>query len=262
MGIVGYDLSQYPLGEHYDVCRKYMNHLDWDKIRKDIALQGTIGVDVSNAISLFPHLELDPEYRLICYMTSEYHGIFGQVAAIKRSDDWQPKSEIGSDFKPHSSGNQLALPEYAYPPLEAVYNDGTGEGYFEAVLFSQFIQKLPRARQIRGYWKYISNALPEDYEDSWEYQFTLADYSPRYTQHTITALSRTYENGLSGSDGKDLIYLSRFYFSESINEHLLMIVLKTKKPIDAKHITEEKRYSDARRCCVFTESSVLVAKQK
>ena len=262
MGLVGYDLSQYPLDEHYRVCCQYMNRLDWDKISDDIARKGTIGVDVSDVISLFLHLELDPDYRLICYMTSEYHGIFGQVAAIKKSDDWQPKCEIGPDFKPRSSGNQLAVPECAFPPLEAIYNDGTGEGYFEAVLFSMFLRKLPRARQLRDHWTYISNALPEDYEDAWEYQVTLTDYSPRYTQHTITALNRIYENGISGSDGKDRIYLSRFHFSKSVNEHLLEIVLRTKSPIKTKHITEGNRYSDTRKCCAFTESTILVAKQK
>ena len=98
MGLVGYDLSQYPLDEHYEVCRKYMSRLDWDEISENIAKKGTIGVDVSDVISLFLHLELDPDYRLICYMTSEYHGVFGRVAAIKKSDDWQPKCDIGIDF--------------------------------------------------------------------------------------------------------------------------------------------------------------------
>ena len=262
MGLVGYDLSKYPLGEHYGVCRQYMNRLDWDKISDDIRENGTVGIDISDVISFFSHLELDSEYRLICYMTSEYHGIFGQVAAIKKSDDWQPKCEIGPDFKPRGSGNQHALPECAFPPLEAIYNDGTGEGYFEAVLFSQFLRKLPRAIQLHDHWTYISNVLPDDYEDAWEYQVALADYSPRYTQHTITALNRVYENGMSGSDGKDRIYLSQFNFSTSVNDHLLMTVLRTKRPIDTKHITEGNRYSETRRCCVFTESSILVAKQK
>ena len=262
MGIVGYDLSQYPLDEHYGVCRKYINRLDWDKIKEDIARKGTIGVDVSNVISIFPHLELDPEYKLICYMTSEYHGIFGEVAAINKADDWQPKCEIGPDFKPYSLGNKLGLPECAFPPLEAIFNDGTEEGYFEVVLFSMFIKTLPRATLLHDHWTYILNSLPEDYEDAWEYQVALADYSPRYTQNTITALNRIYENGMGGSDGKDRIYLSRFNFSKSVNEHLLKIVLRTKSPTKTKHITESNRYSDTRKCCAFTESTILVAKQK
>jgi hypothetical protein len=71
MGLVGYDLNQYPLEQHYRNCRKYINDMDWDEIVNATREKGTIGVDVSNAIILFPHLELDSEYRLICYTESD-----------------------------------------------------------------------------------------------------------------------------------------------------------------------------------------------
>ena len=262
MGLAGYDLSQYPLEEHYRRCRRYMNSMDWDEISDAIAKKGTIAVDVSDAISLFPHLELDSEYQLICYMTSEYHGIFGRVTAVNKADDWIPQCEIDKDFRPRSSGNKLFLPECVLPPMEAIFNDGSAEGYFEAVLFSLFIHALPRACLLRDHWTYIMNTLPDNYEKKWEYQVTLADYSPRYSDQTITALNRILENGMSGSDGKDRIYLSRFEFCKNVNEYLFRTVIRTKRPIETKHITESKRYSEKRKCCVFTESCLLVAREK
>lgn len=262
MGLVGYDLSQYPLDEHYEVCRKYMSRLDWNEISENIAKKGTIGVDVSDVISLFLHLELDPDYRLICYMTSEYHGVFGRVAAIKKSDDWQPKCDIGIDFKPRNFGNQLALPECALPPMEAIFNDGSGEGYFEAVLLSLFLQALPYTRFAQDHWPIIMKTTPDNYEENWDHMVALLRWSPMCANSTITALSRKVENGIGASDGKDRIYLIQFNFCRSVNDYLLRTVLKTQLPIDTNHITNSNRYSETRKCCVFTSSSVLVAVEK
>ncbi len=262
MGLVGYDLSQYPLDEHYDVCRKYINRLNWNKISDDIRKNGTVGIDVSDTISFFSHLELDPEYRLVCYMTIEYHGIWGRVVAVKITDDWQPKCDADQEFHPQLFGNKLDMPECAVPAMEAIFNDGSGEGYFEAVLLSLFLQALPYTRFEQDHWSLIMKTTPDNYEENWEHKVALSNWSPRFSNSTISALSRKVENGFGASDGKDRIYLKQFNFCRNINEQLLMTVLRTKRPIDTKHITEEKRYSDARRCCVFTESSVLVAKQK
>ena len=125
-----------------------------------------------------------------------------------------------------------------------------------------FLQALPYTRFEQDHWPLIMKTTPDNYEENWEYKVALSNWSPRFSNSTITALSRKVENGIGASDGKDRIYLKQFNFCRNINEQLLMTVLKTKRPIDTKHITDEKRYSDARRCCVFTESSVLVAKQK
>lgn len=263
MSLIGYDLSQYPLEDHYRVCRQYMDRsMDWNRISDSIREKGRIGVDVSDAISFFSHLELDPGYRLVCYMTSEYHGIFGQVAALKKTDDWQPKCDTHQEFHPYHFGNKLKLPECAVPPMEAIYNDGTAEGYFEAVLCFLFLQALPYARFEQDHWPLIMNAIPNDYEVNWDCQVALADWRPRYTKHTITALSRRVENGIGASDGKDRIYLTQVHFCTSVNDYLVRAVLGTQRPKDTNHITENNRYGETRKCCVFTSSSVLVAVQK
>lgn len=263
MSLIGYNLSQYPLENHYRVCSQYIRQsIDWTDIRNTIREKGTVSIDVSNTISLFPHLELDADYSLICYMTSEYHGIWGRVAAIKNGEPWEKKRDESKTATHPLFGNELDIPEYAVPPMEAIYNDGTAEGYFEAVLCSLFLDAIPYTCFQQNRWNMIERLLPENYDDAWDSKVALADWNPRYSGHTLTALSRRIENGFGASDGKDRIYLTQFNFCTSVNDHLLMTVLRTKRPIDTNHITDSNRYGETRKCCVFTQSSVLVAVQK
>lgn len=264
MGISGYDLSHYPLDEHYRACQQYMHSaMDWDKISASIIqANGTVGVDVSDAISLFPHLELDSEYRLICYMTSEYHGIFGEVAAVKQSDDWRPKFDSNKKFHPHLTFNELQMPECTVPAMEAIFHDGTAEGYFEAVLCTLFLEALPDVRFEQDHWYVIMYAPPSDYEKKWEHYVALADWKPRHSGDTIIALKRKPENGLGSSDGKDLIFLTQYAFHSSINHAWVASFLRTKHPDTSNHITSTNRYSDTKKCCLFSHSSVLIAREK
>ncbi len=261
MSLIGYDLSQYPLDKQYEDCRQYVCSMNWGKISNDIRTNGTVGIDVSDAINSFSHLELDPQYRLICYMAKGYHGIFGRVKAVKKTDHWNPPCDVGQEDHTHSFKKTLRLPENVFPPMEAVYNDGTGEGYFEAVLFSQFLQALPYTCFEQDRWPHILNTMPEKYEEKWECQVALADWSPRHSKHTITALCREFENGFGASDGKDRICLTQFDFCNNVNEYLFRSVLKTQRPADTQHIRDGK-YSEMKKCCVFTQSSVLVAREK
>ena len=139
-----YYLDSYPLKEHYSACKKYLQQLDWNTKSKEIESKGVIHFDVSDVISLFPHLELDENYELICYLSSEYHGIWGNIAAIELGADKTPiiysKNHFLSQF---SMGTHFELPKSAVQPLEAIYNDGTPEGYFEAVLCSLFLEAIP-----------------------------------------------------------------------------------------------------------------------
>ena len=81
-------------------------------------------------------------------------------------------------------------------------------------------------------------------------------------QHYRNCRKYILESGFGASDDKDRIYLSRFEFCKNVNEYLFRTVIKTKRPIETKHITEGNRYSEKRKCCVFTESRVLVARKK
>lgn len=263
MSIIGNNLSHYPLENHYRVCRQYIyQSIAWAEIRNRIQREGTACIEISNAISLFPHLELDADYCLVCYMTSEYHGIWGRVTAIKNGKPWERKHDGSKQVMHKPFGNELDMPEYAVPPMEAIYNDGTAEGYFEAVLCSLFLQAIPYTHFEQDRWSLIMNTIPNNFEENWDCQVALADWRPRYTKHTITSLSRRVENGIGASDGKDRIYLTQFNFCTSVNDYLLRTVLRTQRPIDTNHITDSNRYGKTRKCCVFTQSSVLVAVQK
>ena len=260
MSLIGYNLSQYPLENHYRVCRQYIcQSIDWAKISNMIREKGTVSIDVSNAISLFPHLELDTDYCLVCYMASEYHGIWGRVAAIKKGEPWEKKHNESKTGIHPLLGKELDIPEYAVPPMEAIYNDGTAEGYFEAVLCSLFLKAIPYTRFEQDLWNVIERSLPENYDDAWDSRVSLADCDPRHSGRTLTVFRRVVENGIGASSGRDRIYLTQYTFQNRIREYLLCADQDVRR---AHHILDDTRYNETRRCCVFTQSSVLVAVQK
>ena len=81
-------LNYYPFEERYLLCEQFIQScIDWDGRFKEINLSGVSYFDVSDVISLFPHLELDENYKLICYLSREYHGVWGRIAAIKNESD-------------------------------------------------------------------------------------------------------------------------------------------------------------------------------
>lgn len=84
-------LDGYPLEEHYAICRRFLcDGMDWSSISENIRKNGVITFDISNVLSCFPHLELDENYKLICYLTREYHGIWGRIAAVKDGGFFRP----------------------------------------------------------------------------------------------------------------------------------------------------------------------------
>ena len=263
MAVVGTDLSQYPLEEHYRTCCRYIcRSIDWTEISGILRKMETVSIDVSDAISLFPHLELDADYRLICYMTTEYHGIWGRVAAIPREKAGEQRCGKERTGDRPLFGYELDIPEYAAPPMEAIYNDGTAEGYFEAVLCSLFLDAIPYTRFEQEHWNRIERSLPENYDAAWDSFIAVADWTPRYSKGKLIVYRRVVENGFGSSDGKDRIYLTQFDFCTSVNDYLFWKALRTKRPIDTNHIDDSNRYGETRKCCVFTRSSVLVAVQK
>jgi len=260
MSLIGYNLNKYPLENHYRISRQYIHQsVDWAEILNVIGKRGAASIDVSNTISLFPHLELDTDYNLFCYMTSEYHGIWGRVVAIKKGESWEQKRDESTIAKQHPFGNKLDIPDFAVPPMEAIYNDGTAEGYFEAVLCSLFLDAIPYTRFEQDRWNIIECSLPENYDDAWDSRVAVADWSPRCSGHTLIAFRRVVENGIGASDGKDRIYLTQYMFQKGIRECLFLEDLNVRS---SRHILDDTRYNETRRCCVFTKSSVLVAVQK
>ena len=98
-----------------------------------------VSISIPDLTELFPHLYLDEDYDLFGYYAREYHGLFGEIAAVKKCDDHTASVE---DFLIPI----IHLPKEAVDPMEVIYCDGTGEGYFEAILLKNLIRGLEHFR--------------------------------------------------------------------------------------------------------------------
>ena len=255
-------IEDYPLEETKILCERYLSsHIDWSCSSAEIKKTGVSYFDVSDVIDLFPHLELDENYRLICYLGQEYHGIWGRIAAIKNGDDREPavdsKAEVLSRL---FHGQHFEVPECAAPPMEAIYHDGTDEGFLEAILCSLFIKAIPYAHFEYRNREIIMDAPPSDISDGWESYIDITDWMPRRVNNTIIAIRREVEDGFGSSDGRDRIYLSQFCFQRNLGMYHAFQSNK-KHSMYKSQIDDDKRYNKQRHCCVFTESSVLVARE-
>lgn len=261
-------LDRYPLRNHYDFCRNYLfSQIDWDSKSAEIAENGVIWFDITGVIGLFPHLELDENYDLICYLSSEYHGLWGRVAALHRGALRTPV--IDSELEWLSRlfhGKQFKLPEAAVFPMEAIYNDATPEGYFEALLCERFLSALPYARYEQELWDVIMTQPPSSLDDRWDSYVSIQDWRPRAIGderrvNTLLVFQRKIENGIGGSSGRDRIYLTQYSFQSRLGPYHSLSAVNRRAEYRAQ-IDDDTRYSQTRRCCVSAASSILIAEEK
>lgn len=252
-----YSLKDYPLESYYEACLNYHSNWNWTYLHQQIKENGVVYFDVSDLLYLFPHLELDENYKLICYLSSEYHGIYGHIAAIKDGGDREPIFTNRTEkMTKLFHGKCFELPESSVPPLEAIYNDGTPEGYFEVVLFSEFISSMPR--QLTNYRPTVIETKHPESIDGWDITVDIPNWEPRYESSRIIAITRLVENGIGSSDGRDKYYLSQYNFQRNLG---MYHAFKPKKefPLYKSQIDDDKRYTKERRCSVFVESSIQIA---
>ena len=255
-------LNYYPLEEFYIICERYLKtRIDWDKINEEIDCKGFSCFDISDVIRLFSHLELDENYKLICYLSCEYHGIWGRIAAIKNGDNLEPVF----DFKTKQAslffmGKDFKLPESATPPMEALYHDGTDDGYFEAILCSLLLKAIPYLHFENRNSEIIINDPPSDLAERWNPIVDIEDWTPRRIGNSMIAFKRKIEDGFGSSNGKDRIYLTQFYFEKHLGFYHACKA-NGRPSMYRAQIDDDKRYNSKRHCCVFTESSVLVAEE-
>ena len=254
-------LDQYPLEEHYNTCIRYINSLNWDEISNRISKEGVIHFDVSDVVSLFPHLELDENYGLICFLSREYHGIWGRIAAIKNGDSCEPVIDPDDKLAQLFKGHHFSLPEGAAPPMEVIYHDGTPYGYFEALLAREFLGAIPYTCFERKNWDFCITEYPENFPLNWHVYEKISDLRPHMTttQYGVTVSLYWHhpENGIGSSDGCDRIYLAQHTFKKRLGHHFLssMSMYKT-------HIKDDERYREGRHCCVANDRSIDIAVQK
>lgn len=258
-------LNQYPIEEHYATCREYQRALNWDEIRERISEEGVIHFDISDVMSLYPHLELDENYRLICFLSREYHGIWGRIAAIKNDDSCEPVIDRDDKWALLFKGHHFSLPEGAAPPMEAIYNDGTPYGYFEALLAEEFLGAIPYTCFERKNWDFCIMNYPECFPEDWNVYERFTDLRPHMitTPHgvIISAYWNHPENGIGSSDGCDKIRLAQHQFYESLRWYH-GVHRRNKHTMYKAQIKDYERYRDGRHCCVSKEYAITVAVQK
>lgn len=260
-------LDSYPLNKHYSMCREYLYNLDWSAKSEAVKKNGVIVFDISDVLNLFPHLELDEHYQLMCYLSSEYHGLYGQVAAIQHGSESSPILDPELQWMSFLlQGPYFSLPKTAVPPMEAIYNDGTPEGYFEAVLCEIFLSALPYTCFEKDHWNIILTTPPTAFNQTWDIHLSILDWQPRviYCNDTcqfLTLLQRNIENGFGSSDGRDSIYLTQYTFQHDLALYHAFHPKTPREPYPGQ-IDDNSRYTDIRHCCVSISSSISVAKEK
>ena len=266
MNDICYYLDEYPLGLHYSTCESFLHTtLNWDEISKKISEEGVIHFDVSDVISLFPHLELDENYRLICFLSREYHGIWGRIAAIKKGDSCEPVIDPDDKWAQLFKGHSFSLPEGAAPPMEAIYNDGTPYGYFETLLAEEFIGAIPYTCFEQKNWDFCIMDYPERFPEDWNVYERVTDLRPHMitTPHGVIISMYWHhpENGIGSSSGCDDIRLAQHEFW-TLSWYHAAASLSKKQTMYKAQIKDYQRYREGRHCCVSKERAITIAVQK
>ena len=262
-------IDDYPLKVHYTSCESFLSDaLNWKRISKRISDEGVIYFDISHVMDLFPHLELDENYKLFCYLTREYHGIWGRIAAIKNGDSYEPVNDPNKEWLSKLfHGPQFDLPASAVPPLEAIYNDGSPHGYFEALLAGEFIRAIPYTHFEQEHWDRCILQYPKTFHTDWSIYERISDLRPHITttRHGSVIVSvcwQHFENGVGSSDGCDVIRLAQHEFEQDLKWYHIAASMSNRQTMYKAQIDDDSRYQKGRHCCVSTEHAITVAVQK
>lgn len=211
-----------------------------------------VSISVPDLTELFPHLTLDEDYDLFGYYAMEYHGLFGKIAAVKKWDDHTASVE---DFLIPI----IHLPKEAVDPMEVVYCDGTGEGYFEAILLNNLIRGLERFRGNSAYGREIISFQGMDLS-KWETIAEVSDWSIRLelgkkscNMYLFEIDTVSFEN--LGQPRR--VYLRRCSFNDDLD--FIRAFERRKKKEYPNQLESRGRYSAHKHCCVFTDTAIMIA---
>ena len=263
-------INEYPLQETYDrIDRALDQRIDWRTIIDTARAEKYAAFDVSWVVNLLPHLTLDEEYRLLCYVTYEYHGIWGHVAAIRKGEPAVPtiSEDLASQIL---SGPRLDLPACAVSPMDAIYHDGTIHGMIDALICALYMAQIPYQQfEDRHLTRFITQ-YPERFFTDYHRYVDIPDWRIRGiidykgSVSTIYAIRERIEEGFGVSDGQDRIYLESYSFSRDLRGKELSRALGHDRSARTypSYIKDNTRYNEERHCCDFSCSSVLIALQK
>lgn len=216
---------------------------------------------VDSIVDLFPHLALAEDHHLFLYISKEYHGLYGHIAAIPK--DMPPEPLLTADIHRYDYRN-IILPDNAAPPIQALYADGTPESYLETLYLKKILSKLPRT-----FDKYHARCLytpPKELHTKWTVYADIADWRPRliYSNDNSTPMlvsiwidERPNFGAAAGVPGS--IELCQHSFLSNPGLHY---VLKSRngqlKPYKT-FINPSNRYKDGRCCCDAYYRSITIA---
>lgn len=258
-----FSLEGYDLDTFYRRSHRYLREIiDWDTISKNVGEKNIVAFPVTDSLELFSHLALDQRYELYCYVTREYHGLWGRVAAVPKENHQKLVEKIGL-----FGYTELALPDSAVPPMEALYHDGTPEGYFESVLCAQLFHAMPYVRFERQHHDHIWTEPPADLSVRWNVHIRLPDWTPKVFcedgHYTMIACKFESENGFGSSNGRSRIKLSEYSFWNKLSFlHGIEKMKRVGKDIYLSRIDDDARYGEGRCCCVAKEVSILIAEER
>ena len=252
-------LNDYPLTVCNDMCRQYMSRLDWKELRQLITEQRVAHFDISDTIDVFQHLELDDRYALYGYVSREYHGPWGCVAAVRKDSSAGPI--INDESKFAVSMGLFDLPDTAVPPMEAIYHDGTPFGFFEALLADRFFTAFPHTSKIE-----CINKQPEDYPEMWDVYSDLSDWRAKLVQNergnNIYACWKHDGNLFSHINENDEIHLVHHSFCTDLKWISMAEQKENKRSIYKNHIKDDSRYYEGHHCCVSNSKSIVIAERR
>ena len=254
-----YYLDQYPFDEIAVKCENYIRSFDWDKIYDDIDEEKVVHFDVSDCVDIFEHLQLDDDYQLICYVSREYHGMLGRTVALKKGRPDEAR------HKGAGIGFNVELPPAAANPMEAIYNDGTPEGYLEAVLFSEFVYDIPNSHFQHHREVPVITSVPNDILSKWDIFVNVSDLRPKIfiekDNASLYLFQRKYAGVFAPTDSRDEIILSQYNFDKYGFTHYMT---NYGKDSFKEHPSNSlrKNYSETKRYSLFAGVGMLIAKQK
>lgn len=257
-------LDSYPIESTNNACEHYRKSFDWSGISEEIKQNGAFHFNVSDVLELFPCLSLDERYDLYCYVSREYHGLWGHVAAVRKDTAPNP-----TNIQPHFLlGHSFELPDAALPPMEVIYNDGSPFGYLEALLAAKLLTALPYTCFEKDHWQRCAFYPPAHFESEWECYIDLSDWRPRLLRdgwkdrdNTMYLCWRQFENGFGSSDGRDTICLAQHKFLSNLALYHGFAPKKT-RPVYKSQLDEDSRYGETNRCCVATVRELMLAREK
>ena len=252
-------LDDYPLADCNDACRKYISQLDWKKIRELTKEQRVVHFDISDAINMFPHLELDDHYALYGYVSREYHGPWGCVAAVRKDSSAEPikndESKLAVAF------GLFDFPDTAVSPMEAIYHDGTPFGFFEALLADRFFTAFPHTSEIE-----CINKQPENFPERWNVYVEPSDWRVKLVQNgrscDIYAYWKHFGYPFSRINERDTISLGHHNFCTDLKWRSMAEQIENKRSIYKNHIKDDSRYYEGHQCCVSNSKSIMIAERR